>query len=67
MLPSTTLADFGYPVKDFVIHAPKHFKMIWLSNLFSVPDEGLFQKHVMHIKLDIDIYINIIMLHNSLY
>jgi hypothetical protein len=24
MLPSTTLADFGYPVKDFVIHAPKH-------------------------------------------
>jgi len=43
----------------FAFLDPEDFDIIWLSNILalSVPDEGLFQKHVQLSKLDIYVFI----------
>jgi hypothetical protein len=46
-------------LKLFGCIAPKHFKIIWLSNLsiLSVSDEGYSKKHVVCIKSDMYVFI----------
>ena len=56
-----TTADFGYSsiYVIFGFHAPKDFKIIWLSNILalSVTWWRLFQKRVVRTKLDIYVFI----------